>query len=412
MSNMINARAWAKNTLITGNRHVVFTLEDMNRQSAERGEEGLNFSIAQVDHGMDSMQIMNKVERSLRRSDIRLVIYMVGWGFTREQGYSGLSSREALKEVVIDEMTSCKNVYLAAQRRNTAFLFYPGVTDSYNPPSLMGKCSKMLNDLAQSWMREKGFRWETYWANVGGGVRDRIGNIPPLAFVESLDIVLNNVQSKGRLFDTVPSKKKAKHSSGAEASQSSQSKSPSKSPPATKETTIDGDPWISESHAKCYSEIKRKENEIACLHVQIAQSIERYRSAEARRIEAEDRYKELWKSFEATMTRKQEVQGHWGGSVISPTSSRPMTPRDLSAKSPVSSENRIAGIAAPPGFGKTSTPMTLEPPSPQLEDLMDDENLILGEDLLQPDTKSAEDREYGGVQEEGMMGGEGSEAPM
>ena len=83
MSNMINARAWAKNTLITGNRHVVFTLEDMNRQSAERGEEGLNFSIAQVDHGMDSMQIMNKVERSLRRSDIRLVIYMVGGVYPR-----------------------------------------------------------------------------------------------------------------------------------------------------------------------------------------------------------------------------------------------------------------------------------------------------------------------------------------
>ena len=56
--------------------------------------------------------------------------------------------------------------------------------------------------------------------------------------------------------------------------------------------------------------------------------------------------------------------------------------------------------------------MSLEPPSPQLEDLMDDENLILGEDLLQSDTRSGEDREYEGVQEGGMMGGEGFEAPM
>ena len=40
MSNLLNARAWAKNMLIVGNRHVVFTLEEMNRQSEEKGEGG------------------------------------------------------------------------------------------------------------------------------------------------------------------------------------------------------------------------------------------------------------------------------------------------------------------------------------------------------------------------------------
>ena len=118
---------------------------------------------------MDSTQIMNRVDRSLGRSDIRLVIYMVGWGFTRDQGYSGLSSRDSLREVVKEEMNRCKSVYLAAQRRSVAFLLYPGVTDAYNPPSLMGKCSKTLNDIAQAWMKERGIRWETYWANVEGG---------------------------------------------------------------------------------------------------------------------------------------------------------------------------------------------------------------------------------------------------
>ena len=170
MANLLNARAWAKNTLIVGNRHVVFTLEEMYRQSEEKGEGGgLKFNINQVDQDMDSTQIMNRVDRSLGRSDIRLVIYMVGWGFTRDQGYSGLSSRDSLREVVKEEMNRCKSVYLAAQRRSVAFLLYPGVTDAYNPPSLMGKCSKTLNDIAQAWMKERGIRWETYWANVEGG---------------------------------------------------------------------------------------------------------------------------------------------------------------------------------------------------------------------------------------------------
>ena len=76
MSNLLNARAWAKNTLIVGNRHVVFTLEEMNRQSEEKGEGGgLKFNINHVDQDMDNTQIMNRVDRSLRKSDIRLVTF-------------------------------------------------------------------------------------------------------------------------------------------------------------------------------------------------------------------------------------------------------------------------------------------------------------------------------------------------
>ena len=175
----------------------------------------------------------------------------------------------------------------------------------------------------------------------GGGVRDRIGNIPPLAFAESLCIVLKYVQSRGRLFEepvsTLSIKKKSKQPPREESPHPSQERVL----PAAKEASkVDGEPWVSEEHTKCYAEIKKKENEIACLHVQIAQYLERYRAAEARRVDAEERYKELWKSYEAATVRKEEVQGHWGGTDITPTNSRPITPRDLSVKlSPVNPES-------------------------------------------------------------------------
>ena len=61
---------------------------------------------------------------------------------------------------------------------------------------------------------------------------------------------------------------------------------------------------------------------------------------------------------------------------------------------------------------KNPTPMSMDPLSPQLQDLMDDENLILGEDLVPSDTRAGEDRECEDLQEGGLMGGEGFEAPM
>ena len=87
-----------------------------------------------------------------------------------------------LKKVVDLEMRLCKHAQAAAQKRDVAFLLYPGVTDAFNQPSQLGKCAKALNDYTVAWLRERGM----FWANIGEGVRDREVNIPPIAFKDSI----------------------------------------------------------------------------------------------------------------------------------------------------------------------------------------------------------------------------------
>ena len=81
---------------------------------------------------MEQKRKIDQVDLGIRRGNAKLVIFMFERGFNSEQGYTIRNSKETLKRVVELEMRLGKHTQAAAQRRDVAFLLYPGVTDAFN----------------------------------------------------------------------------------------------------------------------------------------------------------------------------------------------------------------------------------------------------------------------------------------
>ena len=293
MANLIKAREWAKNTVVVGGSRVSTTLKLMNIQAERRREHPLEIGIVELSQKMEQERIIAKVGGEIRRKNAKLVIFMVEWGFNSDQGYHSRNSKETLKKIVELEMRLCKHTHAAAVRKDVAFLLYPGVTDAVGEPSELGRSAKALNDYTVAWLRERGIRWDVFWANVGVGVRDREGNIPPVAFRESLGQVLTYAQGKAKIFTTHQKNSVVKYTpSPSNTAANTPSTSNTAANTHTSPPTV-SEPWIQGDHTRCYLQIKKLENEIACLHVQVAQQLERTRAADARREEAEEKCRDL-----------------------------------------------------------------------------------------------------------------------
>ena len=401
MANLIKAREWARSTVVVGGSRVSTTLKLMNIHAERRRECPLDISIVELSQRMEQEKIIDKVAKAVRNRNAKLIIYMVEWGFNSEQGYHSGNSRETLKKIVELEMRLCRHTHSAAVRNDVTFLLYPGVTDIGKENSILGQSSKVLNDYTVAWLRERGINWNIYWPNVTGDVRDKEGNIPPIMFKESFAQVLHYVQARNKTFLTAPRQNVANNIFSPSASNM-----PAIIPMVRTATTCTqtspsavSEPWIQGDHSSCYSKIRKLENEIACLHVQVAQQLERSRAADARREEAEGRCRDLIRIQEQLVTeQRKDGRGRWGNENASydvtgtwenhgaQSESPPLTPRDVTDKcrSPIEEQEN-----------QTNNTPASRAATPCLQDLMEEEDLLLGDDMQFPEGVGAEEEVMG-----------------